>query len=110
MANGQYGGLQPDATMQQQYGVQNKAYGMNDPKMNGSAHNMSLNQQQPQMHNQMMMPGMDHQMIQQQQRMWTPNGPTDQMGRPLYNQAPGQMSSNQGKLFVHFGVFLFCAH
>ncbi|KAI6177174.1 Mediator of RNA polymerase II transcription subunit 15 [Aphelenchoides bicaudatus] len=98
MANGQYGGIQPDTTMQQQYGVQNKAYGMNDPKMNGSAHNMSLNQQQPQMHNQMMMPGMDHQMIQQQQRMWTPNGPTDQMGRPLYNQAPGQMSSNQGYL------------
>lgn len=59
-------------------------------------------QQQPQP-----FPSVEAQMMQQQQRMWTPTGPADQLtGRPLYpmgNQAP------QGKhhLLILFTVSIF---
>lgn len=120
MSNGQYG-MQPDSnSMQQAYGgIQNKGfsfffywnniknvsvYGMNsnDPKMNGGGHHMGLSQQQSLPQQQMMSGnGVDQQMM-QQQRMWGPNGPLDQHGRPLY-QTPigGQLHSNQpGKHFI----------
>lgn len=84
----------------------------NDSKMNGGAHHMPLNQQQSLPSQQPMMMagnGVDQQMIQQQQRMWTPNGPMDQHGRPLY-QTPigGQMHPNSGEYF--FNLILFALH
>jgi hypothetical protein len=89
MPNG--GQYMQDGIIQQPYGVQNKAYGMApvDSKMNGG-HHMPLAQQ----HSMSAQQHVDPQMMQQQQRMWTPNGPTtDQHGRSLYQN---QMHPSQG--------------
>lgn len=77
--------------------------------MNGGSHSMALNQQQQlSTQPQMMMPGVDHQLLQQQQRMWTPNGPADHLGRPFYQAPmPGQPNSNQGGCVHCFTVFWF---
>ncbi|KAI6235392.1 Mediator of RNA polymerase II transcription subunit 15 [Aphelenchoides besseyi] len=95
--NSQYG-MHSDSAVGQ-YAQNKGAYGMNangKMEMTNGQH-LPMHAQSSLSHQQSMgMSGVDQQMMQQQQRMWTPNGPADQMGRPLYPQGmPNQMANSQ---------------